>query len=221
MRLLIDEHGLDWERKLGDHHAGVRVHQSHVAAGSARDLAGRADRAAAAAASARSSISINRDFLQGLAEHRPGDRDRRSGACRSSTEGGERRVRMAHLAVIGSHHVNGVAQLHTELMRKSVFRGFAELYPDRFVNVTNGIAVRRWLKQSNPGLSALLTQRLGLRLGERSRGTRAARRARPTSRSSAAIFAASSAPTSSGSRSEVHAAHRRGDRTSIRCSTCR
>jgi starch phosphorylase len=68
---------------------------------------------------------------------------------------------MAHLAVIGSHHVNGVAHLHTELMRRSVFCGFADLYPDRFVNVTNGIAVRRWLKQSNPGLSALLTQRLG------------------------------------------------------------
>ena len=77
------------------------------------------------------------------------------------TEDGERRVRMAHLAVIGSHHVNGVAQLHTELMRRSVFAGFADLYPERFVNVTNGIAVRRWLKQSNPGLSALLTQRLG------------------------------------------------------------
>src|SRR6202044_3816790 len=68
---------------------------------------------------------------------------------------------MAHLAVIGSHHVNGVAQLHTELMRKSVFAGFVDLYPGRFVNVTNGIAVRRWLKQSNPGLASLVTERLG------------------------------------------------------------
>ena len=51
-------------------------------------------------------------------------------------------------------------------MRKQVFSGFAELYPDRFINVTNGIAVRRWLKQSNPGLSALLTERSGLRLGK-------------------------------------------------------
>jgi starch phosphorylase len=68
---------------------------------------------------------------------------------------------MAHLAVIGSHRINGVAQLHSDLMRKHVFAGFAALYPDRFVNVTNGIAVRRWLKQSNPGLSALLTERLG------------------------------------------------------------
>jgi starch phosphorylase len=68
---------------------------------------------------------------------------------------------MAHLAIVGSHKVNGVAQLHSDLMRKHVFREFAEMYPERFINVTNGIAVRRWLKQSNPGLSALLTQHLG------------------------------------------------------------
>jgi starch phosphorylase len=69
---------------------------------------------------------------------------------------------MAHLAIIASHRVNGVAQLHSDLMRKHVFSGFAEMYPDRFINVTNGIAVRRWLKQSNLGLAALLTERLGL-----------------------------------------------------------
>src|SRR5208337_2205312 len=77
------------------------------------------------------------------------------------SEGDTRRVRMAHLAVIGSHRVNGVAKLHSKLMRQSVFAGFAEMYPNRFINITNGIAVRRWLKQSNPGLSALLTERLG------------------------------------------------------------
>ncbi len=103
---------------------------------------------------------INRDFLQTVRARFPGDaeRERRLSII---TEDGERRVRMAHLAVIGSHHVNGVAQLHSELMRRDVFAGFAQMYPDRFTNVTNGIAVRRWLKQSNPGLSALLTQRLG------------------------------------------------------------
>jgi starch phosphorylase len=68
---------------------------------------------------------------------------------------------MSHLAIVGSHKVNGVAQLHSDIMRKYVFRDFAQMYPDRFINVTNGIAVRRWLKQSNPGLSALLTQHLG------------------------------------------------------------
>ncbi len=77
------------------------------------------------------------------------------------TEDGGRRVRMAHLAVIGSHRVNGVARLHSDLMRQQVFSGFAGLYPERFVNVTNGIAVRRWLKQANPGLAALFTAHLG------------------------------------------------------------
>ncbi len=103
---------------------------------------------------------INRDFLQAVETRYPGDHDRKRRLSIIDDEG-DRRVRMAHLAVIGSHRVNGVAQLHTDLMRKHVFSGFADLYPDRFINVTNGIAVRRWLKQSNPGLSALLTERLG------------------------------------------------------------
>jgi len=103
---------------------------------------------------------INRDFLQSVESRYPGDLDRRRRLSIIDDEG-DRRVRMAHLAVIGSHRVNGVAQLHSDLMRKHVFSGFADLYPDRFINVTNGIAVRRWLKQSNLGLSALLTERLG------------------------------------------------------------
>jgi starch phosphorylase len=68
---------------------------------------------------------------------------------------------MAHLAVVASRRVNGVAQLHSTLMRQTIFADFAQLWPDRFTNVTNGIAVRRWLKQSNPGLSRLLSERLG------------------------------------------------------------
>ncbi len=103
---------------------------------------------------------INRDFLLEVASRHPQDHGRQRDLS-LITEEGERRVRMAHLAVVGSHRVNGVARLHSELMRRQVFAGFAELHPDRFVNVTNGIAVRRWLKQSNPGLSALLTERLG------------------------------------------------------------
>src|SRR5258708_14527828 len=103
---------------------------------------------------------INRDFLHALEASRPGDQDRRR-SLSIIDDDGDRRVRMAHLAIIGSHRVNGVAQLHSDLMRKHVFSGFADLYPDPFINVTNGIAVRRWLKQSNLGLSALLTERLG------------------------------------------------------------
>src|ERR1700722_15945491 len=103
---------------------------------------------------------INRDFLQAGEARSPGDHDRRR-SLSIIDDAGDRRVRMAHLAVVGSHRVNGVAQLHSDLMRKHVFSGFADMFPDRFINVTNGIAVRRWLKQSNPGLSALLTDRLG------------------------------------------------------------
>ncbi len=72
-----------------------------------------------------------------------------------------RRVRMSHLAVVGSHKVNGVAKLHSDLMQKTIFSGFASMFPDRFTNVTNGVTVRRWLKQANPRLSRLLTERLG------------------------------------------------------------
>ena len=72
-----------------------------------------------------------------------------------------RRVRMGHLAFLGSHRVNGVSALHTELMRKTVFKDLHRLYPDRIVNKTNGITFRRWLHQANPGLTALLAATCG------------------------------------------------------------
>jgi starch phosphorylase len=76
-------------------------------------------------------------------------------------EGGERRVRMANLAFAGSHSVNGVAALHTELMKKTVFADLHRLYPDRINNKTNGITPRRWLQQCNPGLTGLLAEAIG------------------------------------------------------------
>ncbi len=76
-------------------------------------------------------------------------------------EGGERRVRMAYLAVLASHSVNGVSALHSELMQQSIFADFARLWPQRFNNKTNGITPRRWLAQANPGLSAVLDARIG------------------------------------------------------------
>jgi starch phosphorylase len=103
---------------------------------------------------------INRGLLDEVSARHPQDHERRS-RLSLIDEGHGRQVRMAHLAVVASHTVNGVARLHSELMKQTIFADFAELYPDRFTNVTNGIAVRRWLKQSNPGLSALLTERLG------------------------------------------------------------
>jgi starch phosphorylase len=72
-----------------------------------------------------------------------------------------RRVRMSHLAFLGSHRVNGVSALHTGLMRETVFRDLHALTPEKIVNVTNGIAFRRWLHEANPGLTALLTEAIG------------------------------------------------------------
>ncbi|PXW98035.1 glycogen phosphorylase [Sphaerotilus hippei] len=76
-------------------------------------------------------------------------------------ESGERRVRMAYLAVVASHSINGVSALHSELMKDSIFADFARLWPERFNNKTNGVTPRRWLAQANPGLATLLDQRLG------------------------------------------------------------
>jgi starch phosphorylase len=75
-----------------------------------------------------------------------------------------RRVRMGHLAFIGSHKVNGVSALHTDLMRQTVFHDLNEVYPGRIVNKTNGITFRRWLFEANPGLTALLVEALGERV---------------------------------------------------------
>jgi starch phosphorylase len=76
-------------------------------------------------------------------------------------ESPERMLRMAHLAVVGSHSVNGVAALHSRLLREHVMRDFAELYPERFNNKTNGVTPRRFVRLANPGLAALLNETLG------------------------------------------------------------
>jgi starch phosphorylase len=74
-------------------------------------------------------------------------------------DGHERQVRMAHLAVVGSFSVNGVAELHSELLKERVFHDFYELWPEKFNNKTNGVTPRRFMRQSNPRLSALVTAR--------------------------------------------------------------
>ena len=71
------------------------------------------------------------------------------------------RVRMGNLAFLGSHRVNGVSALHTQLMKKTVFSALHELFPDRIVNETNGVTPRRWLLESNRGLAALITEAIG------------------------------------------------------------
>jgi len=103
---------------------------------------------------------INRLFLREIATRFPGDSDR---IARMSLiqEGGFREVRMAYLAVVGSHSVNGVAALHSELITTTLFKDFYELWPERFNNKTNGITPRRWLLKANPGLARLITEKIG------------------------------------------------------------
>ena len=72
-----------------------------------------------------------------------------------------KRVRMSHLAIVGSHAVNGVAQIHTELMKSTIFADFDRYFPGKIINMTNGITPRRWLNQANPLLSELITSRIG------------------------------------------------------------
>jgi starch phosphorylase len=103
---------------------------------------------------------INRRFLDEVRARFPGD-DARARRLSLIAEDGGARVRMAHLATVGSHAVNGVAALHSELLKASVLKDFYELWPDRFSNKTNGVTPRRFLALSNPGLRALLDRTIG------------------------------------------------------------
>ncbi|WP_342620705.1 glycogen/starch/alpha-glucan phosphorylase [Rhodoferax sp. GW822-FHT02A01] len=102
---------------------------------------------------------INAQFLSGLAQAGVGPDMLRKVSL--VDEQGERRVRMAYLAVVASHSVNGVSALHSRLMTESIFADFARLWPQRFNNKTNGITPRRWLAQANPAFSALLDKTIG------------------------------------------------------------
>jgi starch phosphorylase len=103
---------------------------------------------------------INRRFLDEVRHRYPGDGARATRLSLIDEEGG-RSVRMAHLASVGSHRINGVAALHTKLLKADVLRDFHELRPERFVNVTNGVTPRRFLALANPRLAALVTEAIG------------------------------------------------------------
>jgi starch phosphorylase len=103
---------------------------------------------------------INHRFLQQVMHQFPGDGEllRRLSII---DENGTRRVRMSHLAIVGSHTVNGVAALHTELMKRTIFADFERITPGKIINMTNGVTPRRWLNQANPKLATLITGRIG------------------------------------------------------------
>ena len=103
---------------------------------------------------------INNRVMQTVEAKWPGDNEKKR-VCSLIEENGQKQVRMAHLSVVASHAVNGVAALHTVLLKKNLFPEFDALYPGRFQNKTNGITPRRWLLKSNPRLSTLITRKLG------------------------------------------------------------
>ena len=104
--------------------------------------------------------AINERVMQEVERQWPGDNWKKT-VCSLIEENGSKQVRMANLSVAGSHAVNGVAALHTALLKKDLFPEFDALYPGKFQNKTNGITPRRWLLQSNPRLAALITKKLG------------------------------------------------------------
>jgi len=159
MRLLVDEHQLDWEtawkvtRKTFAYtnHTLLPEALEKWPVGLFGKLLPR---------HLEIIYEINRRFLDEVCAKFPGD-DARLARVSLIDEGGERYVRMANLATVGSHHVNGVARLHSELLVKTVMHDFAELWPEKFCNVTNGVTPRRFVAVSNPPLAQLITKHIG------------------------------------------------------------
>ncbi|MBI4848855.1 MAG: glycogen/starch/alpha-glucan phosphorylase [Nitrospirae bacterium] len=103
---------------------------------------------------------INRRFLEEINWRFPGDFEKRK-RMSLIEDGDEKLIRMANLAIVGSHSVNGVSKLHTEILKNQIFKDFHDMFPERFNNKTNGITPRRWLKKANPLLSDLITENIG------------------------------------------------------------
>jgi glycogen phosphorylase len=105
---------------------------------------------------------INRRFLGGVRGSFPGDQERiQRVSLIEEGDGQAKKVRMANLAVVGSHSTNGVAEIHSKLLRETTLKDLAEIFPERFNNKTNGVTPRRWLQLCNPGLSGLITDAIG------------------------------------------------------------
>jgi starch phosphorylase len=103
---------------------------------------------------------INHRFLEAVMHQYPGDNEILSRMSIIDESHGKR-IRMSHLAIVGSHKVNGVAQIHSDLMKQTIFADFHRFYPGKFVNMTNGITPRRWLNQANPRLAKLISTHIG------------------------------------------------------------
>jgi starch phosphorylase len=159
MRLLIDEHGLSWEQAWILSRASLGF-TNHTLMPEALERWPVEVMGHVLPRILQIIFEINARFLVEVSARFPGDPER---LRRMSLieEGEEKRVRMANLAVVGSHAVNGVSGLHSQLLSQQAFRDFFELYPERFSNKTNGVTPRLWLGRANPALAQLLTRHLG------------------------------------------------------------
>ena len=159
MRILVDEYSMGWD-EAWEQTVGAFGYTNHTLLPEALEKWPVSLFARLLPRHLEIVYEINRRFLREVmsAFHDDPDRVRRMSIIE---EGPERRVRMANLAVVGSHSVNGVAKLHTDLLKSHLLRDFYELYPQRFNNKTNGVTPRRWLFACNPSLASLITERIG------------------------------------------------------------
>jgi starch phosphorylase len=159
MRLLMDEHGLEWE-EAWDITTRTMAYTNHTLLPEALERWPVSLFERLLPRPLEIIYEINRRFLLQVAQRWPGDQER---LRRMSIieEGPEKQVRMAYLALVGSFSVNGVAELHSRLLRQGLFRDFHELWPKKFNNKTNGVTPRRWMTYCNPALSGLLDETLG------------------------------------------------------------
>jgi glycogen phosphorylase len=159
MRLLVDEHAMDWDTAWNITR-NTFAYTNHTLLPEALekwsvDLIGRL-----LPRHLEIIYEINARFLDEVRAAFPGDNARLS-RMSLIDETGERFVRMAYLATVGSHRVNGVARMHSDLLTQTVMHDFAELWPEKFCNVTNGVTPRRFVALGNPRLSALITESVG------------------------------------------------------------
>ena len=159
MRLLLDEHGLTWDEAWEITHKSIS-YTNHTLLPEALETWPLPLFQAVLPRHVEIIFEINHRFLAEVRARFPGDTDRVARMSLVDERGG-RALRMAHLAVVGSHCVNGVAALHSHLLTTTVLTDFAELWPDRFTNVTNGVTPRRFVALTNPGLSGLITASIG------------------------------------------------------------
>ena len=159
MRLLVDEENLAWE-KAWDICQRVFSYTNHTLLPEALEMWSVPLFGRVLPRHLEIAYEINRRFMEVVEARWPGDHDKKR-ALSLIDERGSKSLRMANLSVVGSHATNGVAALHSRLLCENLFPEFAAIFPDRFLNVTNGITFRRWLTVCNPQLAALITDTIG------------------------------------------------------------